>query len=102
MTNAMNSRGPIIALVISLLACAMLFGLRRATKAQNDLSVTFIGLTNNPGRSVFPALSVLSDGTGLHALFGVTNVSQQAALRFGILAVETQRGSGSSKVFPID
>jgi len=68
--------------------------------AQPDLSVTFIGLTNDPGRSVFPVLSVLSDGIGLHALFAVTNIGRQAALQFGIMAVETQRGTGSSVMFP--
>ena len=62
--------------------------------------VHWLGLTNDPGKSVYPVLSVLSDGIGLHALFAVTNTAQQAALQFGIMAVETQRGTGSSVIFP--
>ena len=96
----MRSRGLSVALVVFLLACAVILGLRRPATMQNDLLVTFIGLTNNPGKSIFPTLSVLSDGFGLHALFAVTNIGPEAALQFGILAVETQRGTGSSLVFP--
>ena len=100
MKTSMHSRGPRIALVIVLFACAIIMALRHRATPVNDLTVMFVGLTNNPGPSVYPALSVLSGGVGLHALFGVTNVSQQSALQFGIFAIETQGGNGSSQVFP--
>jgi hypothetical protein len=50
----------------------------------------FRGLTNDPGPSVFPRLSVVGNGSGLYALFAVTNISQKGNVQFGISGVERQ------------
>ena len=99
----MRSPGLLVLLAaLVLLACIWLFHSVKSTPATADLSVVFMGLTNDPGRSVYPRLSVVSDGRGLHALMAVTNVSQSQYLQFGISAVETQDGSGwSSQGSPV-
>jgi len=76
-----------------LLAC---FWLARAKRPSppNDLFAGFLGVTNNPGGSVYPWLSVLGDGRGLYALFGVTNIDQSHYVRFGISAIETHGNEG--------
>jgi hypothetical protein len=104
----MRTRAPFILLaVLVLLACLWLFRSAPSAPRAADLSVVFLGLTNDPGRSVYPVLSVLpgvSGGRGLHALFAVTNISQGRYVQFGISTVETHRGDTwrayDSKVFP--
>ena len=92
---SMRSRGLFVLLAgLVLLACIWLFHSVKSAPATADLSVVFLGLTNDPGESVYPRLSVVGDGRGLHALMAVTNVSQRQYLQFGISAVETQEGGG--------
>jgi hypothetical protein len=94
----------ILLAALLLLACFWLIRSAPSGSRAADLSVVFLGLTNDPGGSVYPLLSVVSSGRGLHALFAATNISQGRSVQFGISTVETQRGdiwrAYDSKVFP--
>ena len=58
-----------------------------------ELSVAFLALTNDPGRSAYPRLSVIGDGRGLHALFTVSNISRVHFVQFGVDGLEKQVGN---------
>jgi len=73
-----------------LLTCIWWVGYFVRDPSPNDLSAGFLAITNNPGSSVYPRLSVVGDGRGLYALFAVTNISQGHYIRFGLAAIETQ------------
>jgi hypothetical protein len=100
----MRTRALFILLVaLVLLMCLWLFKPARSSLTAGDFSVVFIGLTNDPGPTIRRQMSVISDGRGLHALFAVTNISQEGDLNFGISTIETQSGEDwiphKSKVF---
>jgi hypothetical protein len=89
----MLHRRPIILLAgLVLLGCVWLLIPSKSPRPP-DLSVTFLALTNDPGRSAYPRLSVISDGRGLHALFSVSNVSRVHFIQFGVDGLEKQVGS---------
>jgi hypothetical protein len=56
--------------------------------ATPDIRASFIGLTNNPGPSAYPALSVLPGSQRPYCIFGITNVSKSDPVTFGISAFE--------------
>jgi len=76
---------------LAMLACAWLL-IRYKASERSDLSAIFLTFTNNPGVSVFPRLSVISDGRGPHALFAVSNISQVQYVQFGIAGIEKAVG----------
>lgn len=69
---------------------ASLVSCTKPPQAAGDVSVLFLGLTNNPGRSIYPQFSVVSEGRGLHALFAITNISKNHVVQFGISDIERQ------------
>jgi hypothetical protein len=88
----MRFRGPYILLGAAVLfACVWLVYRAMTSPWTGDVSIGFLGLTNNPGGSVASRqLCVEGNGRGLHALFAVTNISPTRYVNFGIAAVETQ------------
>jgi hypothetical protein len=98
----MRSRGPYILLAVAVLsACVWLVYRANPSSSAGDVSIVFLGLTNDPGSSVVTKrLFVAGNGSGLHALFAVTNISAGRYVRFGIAAVETQGREGWRAVGP--
>src|SRR5882724_2272453 len=78
---------------VALLGCAWLL-IRPKPSLRTDLSVTFVALTNDPGASAYTRLSVISDGSGPHALFAVSNISQVHYVQFGIVGIQKLAGDG--------
>jgi hypothetical protein len=79
-----------------LVVCAGLVYSLKPARVARDVSAIYLGLTNNPGpgTSVARRFSVAGNGGGLHALFGVTNLTQTHYVNFGIAAVETPGSEG--------
>jgi|KBSSwiStaDraftv2_1062776.scaffolds.fasta_scaffold210839_3 hypothetical protein len=67
-----------------------------------ELSVAFLALTNDPGRSAYPRMSVIGDGRGLHALFTVSNISRVHFVQFGVDGLEKQVGNRWSELVSDD
>ncbi len=87
----MRIRGRHIAAAVPvLLVCIWLVYSLRPAAITGDICAVFLGLTNDPGSSVYPRLSAVGTGSGLHALFAITNISPKAHVRFGIAAVEVR------------
>lgn len=59
-----------------------------------ELTIRFLAPTNDPGANLFPKVGVIGDGNGKYGLFGITNISQHASLRFGIEKIEWKEGGG--------
>ncbi len=88
---------PAVGLVVGL-GALLWFGGRSPVPGKSDLSVVLVGFTNSPLRT--PGVSVSGWGTGLHALFAITNASQKGYLRFQTVAVERQEGQRWTEIFP--
>ena len=61
-------------------------------QASTDLRIGLVGFTNDPA-AVPPNLAVSGSGSGLHALFWVTNTSTNRFIRFKTLGIERRNGS---------
>ncbi len=85
-----------------LLSLVLLYGAfqRTPAAAKCELSVMLVGFTNNPV-STPPGLVVSASGTGLHALFGVTNTSTNHYIRFQTVAVEWYEGGAWKEFGPL-
>ena len=76
--------------------CVGLVYSQKPSGVAGDVSAAYQGLTNNPGpgTSVYQHFSVVGNGRGVHALFGVTNLTRKYYVNFGIAAVETPGSEG--------
>jgi hypothetical protein len=90
----LRSRPIIVALLLIPASAFLVLMMTARTKPRpNDLSVVFVGLTNDPQKTMTPPrLAVISNGHGLHAVFAITNRSTDHYLQFGIDRIEKQVG----------
>lgn len=65
---------------------------KQGSGSPNDLAMVFLGLTNAP-RLTLPVLAVSRAGDGLYALFGLTNQTAAAYLRYRTVGVERADGT---------
>src|SRR5262245_56873479 len=74
------------AAVLVILLCLLL---TVYTPAPNrDIRASFIGVTNDPGPSVYPKLEVMPGSQRPYCIFGITNVNKTDFISFGISAFE--------------
>jgi hypothetical protein len=81
-----------------LIACGVLafVVLRSPASRKTELSVVFLGLTNNPGPAVVGQFASFSTGTGIHASFLFSNQSADQTNDFGVESVELWNGQSWS------
>jgi hypothetical protein len=86
-------------LVLSLVSWFTLASRNRS--APNKLAVILVGLTNNPTRTMGPPpVEVCQGGTGLYALFLVTNITRNQFLWFKTAFVEQKTQGGWERLVP--
>ncbi len=86
---------PILACVLLLAALVSLGYWSRSAPRPIELTVSFVGLTNNPQIGTPGArLGRLGDGQGWHGLFAITNRSPSHYLQIGINRFDRQVGDG--------
>lgn len=91
----------ITVLVLPFLASLCWIALKPASPAKSDLSVEFMGMTNNPEHTMTPVRVEVIPGTpGRHALFRVKNNNPDKLIRFDTSCVETNDGQGWKKFVP--
>ena len=90
--------------VLILLLLAYMWWLTRSSNvsSKSDLSVVFVGFTNNPQHSMQPVrVEVCQGATGVCALFRVTNMSTNSYIRFDTSSVERKDERGWAQFAPV-
>jgi len=85
-----RSRWFLLLVMLGLLICTAIVLTRNLNPSRSPGVVfVFLALTNDPGPSSYPQISVLSDGRGLHALFRATNAGA-GYIKFGVSSTQHQ------------
>ena len=73
-----------------------------SVSSKSELSVVFVGFTNNPQHTMQPVrVEVCQGATGFCAMFRVTNVSTNRYIRFDTSSVERKDGRGWAQFAPV-
>lgn len=89
-------------LIVFLLAYTWWLAGSSNVSSKSNLSVVFVGFTNNPQHSMEPVrVEVCQGATGVCALFRVTNASTNRWIRFDTSTVERKDGQGWAQFSPV-
>ena len=84
-----------VILILLLLSYKWWLTANSVVPSKSNLSVVFVGFTNNPQHTMQPVrVEVIQGATGFCALFRVTNVSTNNYIRFDTSSVEANDGRG--------
>jgi len=91
-----------VILILLLLSYKWWLTANSVVPSKSNLSVVFVGFTNNPQHTMQPVrVEVIQGATGFCALFRVTNVSTNNYIRFDTSSVEANDGRGWAHFAPI-
>ena len=89
-------------LILLLLGYTWKLARNSVVPVKRDLSVVFVGFTNNPQHTMQPVrVEVVQGATGRCALFRVTSVSTNNYIRFNTSSVESNDGRGWAQFAPV-
>ena len=91
-----------VILILLLLSYKWWFTANSVVPSKSNLSVVFVGFTNNPQHTMQPVrVEVVQGATGFCALFRVTNIGTNNHIRFNTSSVESNDGRGWADFAPI-